>query len=238
MIDCHCHILWGVDDASKNREQSLDMLRIACADGLEGIVATSHIKPPLFYNDKNSLLAAKFELDKMIKDNELPISIYIGGENYIGNNTLHKLYNDEFITYNDKGKYMLIEFAWTYNTIDDPTYYISEVLKCGYIPVIAHPERYEWVYREYRLVRLWKEMGAMMQLNRTSILGYDKIAFAQVLAEKILDDDMADIIASDAHRCFAPRYPKLSDCYRYVEKRWGKEKAELYFNINPKKLIK
>ena len=42
MIDLHTHILPGIDDGSRNMEESLEMCRIAAAGGTRGIVATSH----------------------------------------------------------------------------------------------------------------------------------------------------------------------------------------------------
>lgn len=236
MIDTHCHILWGVDDASQSKEASMDMIRIAIADGIKGIVATSHIKEGMFDNSPNKLEKAFTALKEEIKKQNLPIEIYFGGENYMSYYTMHKLKEKNFVTYN-YGKYMLCEFAWTKNGKDDPTRFIKAVIEEGYIPVIAHPERYQVVHEDYSLIKKWKDLGCMMQVNRTSIFGYDKIMKANMIANKMLEDGLIDIIASDAHRLYAPRYPKLSDIYKYVEKRFGKERAELYLVENPRKIL-
>lgn len=236
MIDTHCHILWGVDDASTTLEASMDMIRVAVADGISGIVATSHIKEGLFDNTPAKLEEVVDCLNKEIKKQNLPITIYYGGENYMSYYTMHKLKEGLFATYNH-GKYMLCEFAWTKNGKDDPTRFIKTVIEHGFIPVIAHPERYQVVHEDYSLLHKWKQMGCLLQVNRTSIFGYDKIAKANYTANKMLEDDLIDLIASDAHRAYAPRYPKLSDAYKYIEKRFGKAKADLYFVENPKKLL-
>lgn len=237
MIDTHCHILWGVDDASSTASQALDMIRIAQADGIKVIVATSHIKYPVYPNTYEKLQQALVQLQQAIKAADLQMEVVIGAENFVNHRTIDFLEQDKFVTYQNAGNYILVEFAWTKNQFDHPTQYLKRIVNKGMIPVVAHPERYEWVHEDYGLVKTWREMGCLMQVNRTSILGFDKIAQANVCAKRLLDDDMVDIIASDAHSPFAPRYPKLSDVYKYVEARYGKERADLYCLINPAKII-
>lgn len=237
MIDTHCHILWGVDDASTCARESMDMIRIAKNDGVTTICATSHIKDPVYPNDFTSLLTALDALYVEMKRENIDIEIVLGGENYVSHNTMHRLKEGKFVTYNNNGKYMLIEFAWTKNMYDHPTYYIKEIIEAGYIPVIAHPERYEWVHEDYHLLSVWKKMGCLLQVNRTSIFGYDKMKKANEIAKRMLDDDLVDVIASDAHCSYAPRLPKLSDIYRYIETNYGKDKAIRYLEETPRKII-
>ena len=236
MIDTHCHILWGVDDASETMSQSMDMIHLAIADGIQAIVATSHVKEGMFENDEVSLKEALSKLQEEIKKENLDIKIYFGGENYVSHHTMHKLEEGNFVTYHH-GKYMLVEFAWTKNVYDHPTSYLKEIMKKGYVPVIAHPERYEIVHEEYQLLKTWRDMGCLLQVNRTSILGLDKIAKANQIANQMLEDDLVDLIASDAHRPYAPRLPKLSDSYRYVKERYGENRCKRCFIDNPKKVL-
>lgn len=236
MIDTHCHILWGVDDASIRREQSLDMLHLAISDGVEAIVATSHLKDGMFDNDFNSLSKAFNLLQKAIEEENLGIKIYMGAENFVAQHTIHKLDKNEFIPYNN-GKYMLVEFAWTNNIHDHPTRYLEKIIDKGYCPVIAHPERYECVHDDLSILSKWKEMGCLLQVNRTSILQLDKISFANEIALWMLEHDLVDVIASDAHRSYAPRYPKLSDVYQYVSAHYGEEVSKRCLCDNPKKIL-
>ena len=45
MIDLHSHILPGIDDGSKSLAMSLEMARIAVADGIRVTACTPHIYP-------------------------------------------------------------------------------------------------------------------------------------------------------------------------------------------------
>lgn len=237
MIDTHCHILWGVDDASTCARESMDMIKVAIADGVDTICATSHIKDPIYRNDFASILKVLDALYVEMQRENLHINIVLGGENYVSHATMHRLKEGKFVTYNNNGKYMLVEFAWTKNAYDHPSVYLKEILEAGYIPVIAHPERYEWVHEDYDLIARWRNMGCLMQVNRTSVFGWDKIKAANETAQRMLADDLVDVIASDAHSCYAPRLPKLSDVYRYIETHYGAAKAKLYLCDNPKKII-
>ena len=50
VIDLHCHLLPGIDDGPKTLETTLEMARIAVADGIETIFCTPHIYPGLYEN--------------------------------------------------------------------------------------------------------------------------------------------------------------------------------------------
>ena len=43
MLDTHTHILWNIDDGSKNQCMSLQMLEIAARSGTKAIFATPHV---------------------------------------------------------------------------------------------------------------------------------------------------------------------------------------------------
>jgi len=57
MIDLHSHILFGIDDGAKDINMSLEMARLAVADGTTHIACTPHIMPSV-YERKNT-----FEVD-------------------------------------------------------------------------------------------------------------------------------------------------------------------------------
>ena len=50
LIDLHCHILPGIDDGAENIEISLEMARIAAADGILAIACTPHILAGVYNN--------------------------------------------------------------------------------------------------------------------------------------------------------------------------------------------
>jgi protein-tyrosine phosphatase len=67
MIDLHNHILYGRDDGAKTLEESIRMCRIGYQDGVRTIVATPHILPGIYKNDRSTILSKVTELNEAIK---------------------------------------------------------------------------------------------------------------------------------------------------------------------------
>lgn len=45
MVDIHSHILPGIDDGAKSREESLQLLKMMKEQGISEVVATPHFVP-------------------------------------------------------------------------------------------------------------------------------------------------------------------------------------------------
>jgi protein-tyrosine phosphatase len=67
MIDLHAHILSGLDDGAKTIEESIRMCWRSYDDGIRTIVATPHILPGVYPNDRSTILAKVWELNAAIK---------------------------------------------------------------------------------------------------------------------------------------------------------------------------
>lgn len=106
----------------------------------------------------------------------------------------------------------------------------------GFIPVIAHIERYFHKELDYSIVENWIDMGCVLQINRTSILGMHGKKI-QSNALSLLDNGYCDVIATDTHRASGNRISKLSDVYSIVSKRIGIENADILFYENPKRIL-
>lgn len=225
-VDCHCHILYGVDDASKNWEDSLAMLKIAVQDGIDCIMATSHVHYKFPENNNQRFDVALNQVQKLIDEYQLPIRVVKGGEIYFSHLTEGIMDDDRLITMG-KSRCVLTELPWVKDERDQAAdHIIDELQKRGYIPVIAHPERYAIVHEDYSLLSKWRQKGCYLQCNRTSILGLDRMPAANEIALRMLDDGLIDLVASDAHRSFAPRIPVLSDVYGFIQLKQGKAVAD------------
>ena len=71
------------------------------------------------------------------------------------------------------------------------------MLALGYVPVLAHPERYR--YMDESDYRKWKERGVLFQTNIISLVGgYGESARKK--CEWLLKEGMIDVCGSDIHR--------------------------------------
>ncbi len=232
MIDLHCHILPGLDDGAFSLDESLMMAEAAYESGTRGIVCTSHSGP----YPKDELLAAFSELQHALRRFSIPIEIYTGQEIYLTEHFPMQIRDIERgypITINNTA-YILVEF--------DPMSH-SRILKDavdrltagGFIPIIAHPERYRAVAEDVFLAQRLKAAGALLQLNKGSLKG----AFgpdAMRAALYMLDERMADFIASDAHSPYE-RTPKLREVHAFVSEQYSIDYADLLLRENPARVV-
>ena len=72
MIDLHSHILPNLDDGPRTMEDSIRMCRIGHQDGIETIVATPHILPGIYKNDRSTILSQVAELNNALGKLRIP----------------------------------------------------------------------------------------------------------------------------------------------------------------------
>ena len=171
MTDIHSHILFSLDDGSYSIEESLELLKKMKSLGYNNIILTPHYIKGSDYNANNERKRNNFYLLKeAIKEQNLNINIYLGNEIFITDNIPELIEQDEISSLNHT-RYLLIEFPF-HNQILNLEDIIYEIKLKGYIPVIAHPERYTYFQDNYDLVEELKDMDVLFQCNYSSIIGY------------------------------------------------------------------
>ena len=226
MIDIHSHILPYVDDGSKGKESSIKMLKDLCDIGVTDVFLTPHYRGK--YNlEKDQILEIFNQFKEDAKD--VPINLYIGREINIDNESIEKFFKGELLSLNGT-KYVLIEFH--YHNYFDIVEAVYMLVNKGYIPIVAHPERYE--YLELEDIEEIKSIGGLIQINASSLIRkFDKGRYK--IAKRLIKEDLVDFVASD-HHDFRALY--LADAKKVVEKKFGKDVAEDLFYNNPMKIIK
>lgn len=206
MIDLHCHILPLLDDGPSSISESVQMARKAASDGIIHIVATPHTNNGRFSNSpamiQNSILAFKKELHKT----GVTIEISPGAEASVTPNIIELCQTNQVSSINNS-RYILVELpnALLLNSIKE---FFFAMRINGYIPIIAHPERYSYFMKKPELLIDFVRMGALCQLTAQSINGFFGNVI-QSVSEKMLTAGLIHIIASDAHSCDG-RSPQLS----------------------------
>jgi protein-tyrosine phosphatase len=109
-----------------------------------------------------------------------------------------------------------------------------EAIFAGYIPVIAHVERYECLSDISRIEDL-QELGALIQVNADSVLGIDGRHFKRY-TKKLLKAGLVDVIASDSHGT-KERVCNMKKCYEYVAKKFGDDYAQEIMQTTPENII-
>lgn len=230
MIDLHCHILPQADDGSQSLQDSLDMARLAVESGVTAMAATPHC-----VDGGTSLVRERVVLlREALEEAEIPLRLYMGMEIYGTRSTAQLLREGRLYTLNGS-RYPLIEFGFR-GTGERETDILADVIREGYVPVIAHPERYEYIQDNPERINQWKRMGCFFQINRGSFLErFGRRAY--YMAMELTRRGFTSVVASDGH---SPRMrtPWMGDMARFLEKEFSSAAAAYLLWHNPKKILK
>ncbi|WP_017380766.1 tyrosine-protein phosphatase [Paenisporosarcina sp. TG-14] len=197
MVDIHSHILWELDDGSKNIFSSVDMAKQAVAEGITSVIATPHHRHPSYTNEKKNVLIRVKDLQSELKRQNIPLNIYAGQEIRLFGEMLDAFnHSEELLTLNNS-EYILVEFPPS-NIPKYTEQLFYDLLVKGYTPIIAHPERNAAIAENTdKLYRLIKN-GALSQVTAASVAGKFGRK-TQKLSLNLLEHHLAHFVASDAH---------------------------------------
>ena len=193
MFDIHTHILPYIDDGSSSLEESIEMIRDSINQGIKDIILTPHFD---VYQERCNHKTNYFEefqnFKKEVEKRNIEVNLYLGNEIYYTPKVYKYLKEKKIFPLGNTNK-VLIEFSFT-NEIKNIEDIIYEFKIEGYEVIIAHVERYN--YANYKLIKSWKEKGALIQVNASSFYETQK---QKRLAKKLLKNNLIDYIASDTH---------------------------------------
>lgn len=199
MLDFHNHLMPGVDDGAVDINETRAGIRAMMADGITGIITTPHIaasfadrgmldpyleKIEVGWKAMEALVAAEFPRLRIARGFEVMLDV----PHPKFDNPLLRLAGTSFV---------LLEFP----LMDIPpnsAHALRELCKAGWMPILAHPERYGNMEANLALIPMWRSAGAYMQINAGSIVGQYG-ALARKLAWFILENGYADFMCSDYH---------------------------------------
>lgn len=233
LIDIHSHILPGVDDGAEDSQVSIEMLQIAWKDGIRTIIFTPHYKPMRHNVSPATMKRMTEELFAKSKAQGMEFEFFMGNEIYYHNEIVNGLENGEICTLANS-EYVLIEF----NPMDEFDYIrngIYQVMAGGYRPILAHAERYVCLLGKEERVEDLAQMGCYIQINTGSIMGNFGFTTKQFV-KKLLKHRMVHFVATDAHD-IVKRTPRLSDCAKYISKKYSEDYKKILFYENPLAVI-
>lgn len=231
MIDIHTHLLFGVDDGPETMEESIAMLEHAKAQGIDAMILTPHYRHGMFPYQKDRIEANFAKLYKIAK--KIGIDLYLGTEQHINSMTIEYIENGRCHTLADTS-YVLAEykpeteFAYIMASVRD-------LLRHGYIPVIAHVERYMCMYEDMEHIERLRQVGAMIQVNANSIIGKDGFR-AKGFTKKLLNYGYVDFVGSDSHD-LKKRVNNMGKCRDYLYKKYDESYVNRITDKNARKIL-
>lgn len=230
-IDIHTHILPGIDDGATNVEESMEIIHYLYNQGITDIVLTSHYIENTKYNynqvSRNQILTV---LRNNLNNDK--IHLYLGNEVYLSENVIDLLEQHEISTINNT-KYMLIELPLT-GCLNNFQNILCALSDYGIVPIIAHPERYQFLQKNFHRVSELLEFNCLLQCNIDSIYGkYGKKA--KKLMKWLLKNDLVQFVATDTH--YVEDKKILEKSYKKLRKLVGEEKYQDLVYRNPLKVL-
>jgi protein-tyrosine phosphatase len=222
-----------VDDGSVNLKQSRNMLKIAHQEGIQYIIATPHYGVGCVNPDQEELHKKLEILREEAKKIDENFRIELGNELFFSDDILVHLRKKKALTLAGT-RYVLVEFA-TFEKYEDLKVGLHRLLIQGYLPILAHVERYDCLYENYEGIDDLIYLGAYMQMNITSVLGKgrDKIPG---FCRKLLDYGMIHFLGTDSHSD-SGRAPVIKEGLAYLYKRYGVEMIDYLLFENAAKLL-
>lgn len=233
MIDLHCHILPGIDDGAKMLEVSLEMARIAVADGIHTIACTPHIYPGKYMNDGPSIAAARDALQAELDRAGIALQLVVGADVHLVPGLVDGLRSGRIPTLHGS-RYFLLEPS---HTTPPPRLEESvfNLIASGYTPVITHPERLTWVEGHFPVFQRLIAQGAWMQVTAGALTGIFG-SRAKYWGERFVGEGMTHILATDAHSN-GRRRPRLTEGLAVVRQLIGDAEAVRMVDERPRAVL-
>ncbi len=228
-IDCHSHILYGIDDGAKTIEDSIAILKKMQDLGFESIILTPHYRGD--YKANNLLKSLLLDsLNSVLDENNINIKLYLANEVRITSNMLELLEKETIKAIND---YFFLELPFT-NKIYNLDKIIYELQSNNLKVVLVHPERYPYLTLNdfQKLV----DNDVLLQVNYESIIG--KYGFASKrMAKKLFKNNLVHLLGTDVHRDTTIMFSEFETIKKKIIKIIGEEEFENLSYNNVKRII-
>lgn len=247
-VDLHCHWIAGIDDGARSVEEGIEMLAGLHAAGFSLVVATPHMRPGMFDNDRAALRAAYDRMLPHIAAAREPMPrVELSSEHFFDDVVFERFRKLEAIPYPllapTSGAEPALEHAAAGAALVElPTDRFPNQLqrrffdlnRFGVRPVLAHPERYQPVWADDGCLEPLLDAGARLLLDVCALVGkYGRRS--QATAEKLLDDGAYEAACTDAHR--AADVDVVKTAILRLEERVGEEEANRLLAAGPSAIL-
>jgi protein-tyrosine phosphatase len=200
-VDLHSHWIASIDDGARSDAEGIELLKGLYDVGFSTVVATPHMRPGMFDNDR-ALLRHAYEAmtDPVARARDAGVAlpeVHLASEHFLDDTVFHRLTHDEALPYPGGGA-ALVELPSQVFPVR-VSHRFFDLRRASITPVLAHPERYKPVWDDDACLEPLLDAGAALLLDVCALVGkYGR--HAQRAAEKLLEEDAYEAACSDAHR--------------------------------------
>jgi tyrosine-protein phosphatase YwqE len=194
--EIHCHLLPGIDDGAKSLEEAAALVNRFEKIGAGTIICTPHVMESVWENTAETITQKLNELEAYLQTQGTQnITLRAAAEYMLDSQFEQLLKSEKLLTLKDP--YILVELSYFSAPINLFELLFS-IQVAGYIPVLAHPERYNYFHHNMDIYRKLKDAGCLFQLNLLSLSNYygPKV---QATALQLLKQNLIDFAGTDTH---------------------------------------
>lgn len=195
-VDMHSHLIPGIDDGSKSLEESLELIKRLESYGLRKIITTPHVMSEYYRNTPEIILGGLEELKFAMKISGIQIEIDAAAEYFIDELFLDKIRKGEKPLSFGNG-HVLVETGF----MNKPQMLFEvffELELLGFTPILAHPERYQYLIADKALQTELLDREVYFQVNMLSFTGFYSKA-VKTFAEMLVDEGKIKMLGTDCH---------------------------------------
>ena len=232
-VDLHNHSLPFVDDGASSLEEAIADIRYLREKGISDIVLTSHY---ILNTKYSSTVIQRQEILEKLREGlqDCDVKLYLGNEVYINkSDVLINLLKDGEITTINNSRYILVEFP-LHQRLRNIENVLCELNEAGFVPIIAHPERYAYIQKNFDKIYDLLEFDCRLQCNLTSLVG-SYGSHAKKVIKKLLKEGLVSFLATDFHRIRADN--SLDKAFKKLKKSFTTEEINKLLVFNPKAVL-
>ncbi|WP_299554729.1 CpsB/CapC family capsule biosynthesis tyrosine phosphatase [Seonamhaeicola sp.] len=196
-VDIHNHILPGIDDGAKTVHESIDLILSLKELGAKEFIPTPHVMQDFYPNTDETIGDSYGRLLEALNKTKLLSEVTINpAAEYMLDDNFEKLLKTKDL-YTLKKSYVLVEISYFQPPLNLEDI-IFDIKTHGYLPVLAHPERYAYYHKKLDYYKRLKQLGCFFQLNLLSLTNHYGNNVEKT-AKRLIEENLIDFIGSDVH---------------------------------------
>ena len=195
-MDLHSHLLPGLDDGVQTVEEAVAVIRRLGSFGCRHLVTTPHVLWDCYRNTPDMIQASLETVRSACRDRGVEVTIAAAAEYFLDEHFNDMLRAGKPLL-SIGNKRVLVEFPYTSPLLNYSETLFS-IIEQGYRPVLAHPERYAYFFKDLSVFRQLRSQGCELQLNALSLTGHYGPEVNRV-AKWLLSENLINYLGTDAH---------------------------------------
>lgn len=194
-IDIHSHLLPAIDDGATDLSSTERLVNSFQEMGFSQFITTPHISHYIWNNSREKIIDNYNETKHFLEKRNIKTPFKAAAEYFMDDWFETHLQNEKLLTLKDN--YVLVEMSYL-NAPIQLYKILFDLQVAGYIPVLAHPERYLFYHKNFNEYDKLKKAGCRFQLNLLAVVGYYGTEVTKI-ANQLLKKGMYDFTGTDVH---------------------------------------